>query len=433
MDDVLVSVVCFTYNHEEYIRDALDGFLIQKNCEYEIIIHDDASMDSTADIIREYESKYPNIIHAIYEKENQYNRMIELSFQIIQMQCRGKYVAICEGDDYWIDSHKLQIQIDYMEKHPECVLTAHDAMVIDQKKQEVKPMRSYESDGDITPDEIIMLYHGCLPTASLVFKRDAVEIDLNSFFTKAGGVGDYPLQLLLMTKGSIHYFSRIMSVYRFMHQGSWNQSMASNLKKNIIHAVQMIHFLKEFDKYSGRRYQESILNRIGRYEKYIFHLYQNEYSIEHFDKDCSEYNRETNMLYEEEFEGVKGLLSRTFHMQISDICRDIQNFVSKRRYIYIMGAGKIAGLMARQLEYKNINFEGFVVSDKQNNKTNKDEYLGKRVWELRDIAPNSDIGIIVGINLNLWTDVIETLNDVGIENYLISTLLRGYIEIETNW
>lgn len=431
MCEIMVSILCTTYNHERFIRDTLDGFFSQKvDFTYEVIVRDDASTDGTIEIIKEYEKRYPDILYGIYEKENQYNRLVEISFSLIQNNCRGKYVAICEGDDYWIDTHKLQIQIEYMEKHPECVLTAHDAVVIDQKKQEVKPMRSYENDGDISSNEIITLYGGCLPTASLVFKREAVNVELEEFFTKAGEVGDYPLQLYLMTKGTIHYFSRIMSVYRFMHQGSWNEKMASNLKKNIIHAVQMIHFLREFDKYSEKKYQESVLKRIKQYEKFILRLYQNQCPIDHFDKDCTEYDRETNMLYQEEFIGVKELLSQTFAAKIQDICKDIRIFISKHRQIYIMGAGKIAGLIAEQLGCQNISFEGFVVSDKQNI---MDEYMGKPVWWLKDIAKKGDFGIIIGINLNIWTDVLEILKTEGIEDYLISTLLKGYMEIEINW
>ena len=187
MCEIMVSILCTTYNHERFIRDTLDGFFSQKvDFTYEVIVRDDASTDGTIEIIKEYEKRYPDILYGIYEKENQYNRLVEISFSLIQNNCRGKYVAICEGDDYWIDTHKLQIQIEYMEKHPECVLTAHDAVVIDQKKQEVKPMRSYENDGDISSNEIITLYGGCLPTASLVFKREAVNVELEEFFTKAG-------------------------------------------------------------------------------------------------------------------------------------------------------------------------------------------------------------------------------------------------------
>ena len=136
MNEIMISILCMTFNHENYIKDTIDSFLEQKtNFKYEVIIHDDASTDGTASIVKSYELKYPNIVHGIYEEENQYNQIVKLGYSLIQEKCLGKYVAICEGDDYWIDSHKLQIQVDYLESHPECVLTIHDAIKIIKIKQ----------------------------------------------------------------------------------------------------------------------------------------------------------------------------------------------------------------------------------------------------------------------------------------------------------
>ena len=101
-EDILVSISCITYNHEKYIRDALEGFLMQKtDFKYEILIHDDASTDNTAKIIREYEEKYPDLIKPIYQKENQWskgNYRISSTFNI--PRAKGKYIAFCEGDDF---------------------------------------------------------------------------------------------------------------------------------------------------------------------------------------------------------------------------------------------------------------------------------------------------------------------------------------------
>ena len=108
----LVSINCITYNHEAYIRDALEGFLMQKtDFTFEILVHDDASTDQTANIIRKYEKKYPEIIKPIYQKENQYSQEVEISKQFQFPRARGKYIAICEGDDYWTNPYKLQKQV----------------------------------------------------------------------------------------------------------------------------------------------------------------------------------------------------------------------------------------------------------------------------------------------------------------------------------
>jgi len=108
-DDPIVSICCITYNHEKYIRDAIEGFLMQKTLfPIEILIHGDASTDKTADIIKEYEVKYPDIIKPIYQTENQFSKGVSISATYQFPRARGKYIAICEGDDYWTDPHKLQ-------------------------------------------------------------------------------------------------------------------------------------------------------------------------------------------------------------------------------------------------------------------------------------------------------------------------------------
>ena len=108
----LLSICCVTYNHKKYIRQCLDSFLMQKtNFKFEIIIHDDASTDGTADIIKEYYEKYPDIIKPIFQTENQFSQGKSISKTFIYPRIKGKYVALCEGDDYWTDPYKLQKQV----------------------------------------------------------------------------------------------------------------------------------------------------------------------------------------------------------------------------------------------------------------------------------------------------------------------------------
>ena len=116
----LVSVVCTTYNHEKYIRQCLDGFVMQKTTfPIEIIVHDDASTDDTVRIVREYEEKHPNLFNNIYRTENWYSQGKNIWGYLFAQKARGKYIALCEGDDYWIDPYKLQKQVDFLEGHPE--------------------------------------------------------------------------------------------------------------------------------------------------------------------------------------------------------------------------------------------------------------------------------------------------------------------------
>lgn len=113
---IMVSIKCLVYNHEKFIRETLEGFIMQKtNFRFEAIVHDDASTDNTANIIREYAEKYPGIIKPIYEIENQYSKKDSSLSRIINEACTGKYIAMCEGDDYWTDPYKLQKQVDFLE------------------------------------------------------------------------------------------------------------------------------------------------------------------------------------------------------------------------------------------------------------------------------------------------------------------------------
>lgn len=120
---IMVSIISLAYNHASYIRECLDGFMMQKtNFAFEVLIHDDASTDGTADIIREYEAKYPDIIKPIYQTENQYSKGIPIGCTYLYPRAKGKYIALCEGDDYWTDPLKLQKQVDFLESHPDYVM-----------------------------------------------------------------------------------------------------------------------------------------------------------------------------------------------------------------------------------------------------------------------------------------------------------------------
>lgn len=128
---IIVSIKCLVYNHEPYLRDCLNGFIMQKtNFRFEAIVHDDCSTDHSRDIIREYAEKYPNIIKPVFEQENQYSKHDGSLDKKIDKFLTGKYIAMCEGDDYWVDPLKLQKQVDFMETHPEYSLCTHDFKVM---------------------------------------------------------------------------------------------------------------------------------------------------------------------------------------------------------------------------------------------------------------------------------------------------------------
>ena len=129
----LVTVCCTTYNHEDYIREAIESFLIQEtDFPFEIIIHDDASTDGTAKIIREYEEKYPRLIRTIIQNENQYSKAGLINLRFVFPKAIGKYLALCEGDDYWTDPGKLQKQVTFLEENSDYVITYSDFQPFDE-------------------------------------------------------------------------------------------------------------------------------------------------------------------------------------------------------------------------------------------------------------------------------------------------------------
>lgn len=129
----LLSICCITYNHEKYINEAIDSFLMQEtDFPFEILIHDDASTDNTTEIIRSYAKKYPHIINLIIQKENQYMKCGLINPRFVFPKTRGKYIALCEGDDYWTDDTKLQKQVGFLERNPEYVITYTDCQSFDE-------------------------------------------------------------------------------------------------------------------------------------------------------------------------------------------------------------------------------------------------------------------------------------------------------------
>jgi glycosyltransferase involved in cell wall biosynthesis len=224
----LVSICCITYNHGLYIEKSLEGFLIQEtDFPFEILIHDDASTDSTANIIREYEVAYPKIIKPIYQSQNQFSQFKHINSTFNFPRAKGQYIALCEGDDYWTDKKKLQTSIEFLRRNKDYIACCHDVKVIDQNNfiQKSTPYGHYK--GDLLSLEDQIKYNN-IPTLSLVFKniwgtkfsKTIKQITRGSLF-----IGDYPLKCLLLTKGKIKYFKQKMGVYRFVVAGS--QSFSS--------------------------------------------------------------------------------------------------------------------------------------------------------------------------------------------------------------
>lgn len=261
IDGPIVSICCATYNHEKYIEDTLKGFLMQKtNFPFEILIHDDASTDNTSEIIREYEAKYPNIIKPIYQKENQHSKGIKVSLTYNYSRAKGKFIALCEGDDYWTDEYKLQKQVDIMEKNNEIKLCVHATGVfnISNNNMESNKIRLNIGDKIISAPEIIIGGGQFGHTSSFMFRKEIINNPPNWFIEYPSG--DTPLRLLAAHKGNVYYLDAEMSVYRKGVQGSWTNRMAQN-QKFIRHWDKSIQMFDEYDKYTSYEYSQAIRRR----------------------------------------------------------------------------------------------------------------------------------------------------------------------------
>lgn len=222
--NTIVSIICCTYNHDKYIRQSLEGFVKQKTSfNFEVLIHDDASTDSTAQIIKEFENKYPNIIKPIYQKENQYSKGVDILQTYLYPQAKGKYIAFCEGDDYWTDPLKLQKQVDILEKNSNIGLcyTKIRKYIQENKKNGSVWGGNYTDFNDL-------LISNTIPTLSCLVRKDLVLKYLEDIqpHKKSWKMGDYPMWLWISYNSNIFFLPEITGVYRVLKESA---SHSSNL------------------------------------------------------------------------------------------------------------------------------------------------------------------------------------------------------------
>ena len=203
----LVTIRCITYNHEPYIRQCLDGFIMKKkNFRFEAIVHDDASTDGTADIIREYAEKYPEIIKPILQTENQYSKRDGSIRKILNENTHGKYIAICEGDDYWIDPLKLQKQVDFLENNESYGLVFGKSIYYIQKDN---VFLDFRTDGNVGSTEKL-LSGNCIETLTTLFRKNIYD-KYHSEINREWLMGDYPLWIYISIHFKIHFTLGIAS------------------------------------------------------------------------------------------------------------------------------------------------------------------------------------------------------------------------------
>ncbi|MGG0671155.1 glycosyltransferase [Sporosarcina koreensis] len=261
---VLVSVNCITYNQEAYIRDAIESVLMQiTDFQYELLIGEDCSTDSTLQIVEEYAKEYPDKIRIITSERNVGARQNSVR---LQRESKGKYIAICEGDDYWIDPYKLQKQVDYMEANPTCTLCFHNAFLVRgaKKEEEKKPSLIKKSNlyynkakSNYNAGELALL--GFIPTSSFIYRREFMDHPPEWYYTAV--VGDNALKLITTSHGYAHFIDDNLGVYRIEVKNSmmdkWKKEEGQK-EKQIARNQGYIELLDNFNRYSNYIYDNQI-------------------------------------------------------------------------------------------------------------------------------------------------------------------------------
>ena len=274
-----ITVVVMTYNHKNYIGSAIDSILSQRiNVDFDILIHDDCSDDGTREIIKRYQDMHPNVIKTIFQKNRQfallgYNKMIE---KFIVPNLKSKYVAICDGDDYWIDDSKLQRQYDFMEANQDYSMCFHSAYQLKpngdlSSKWYIKPA------GDLQMSDIINDRPGICAATSSIFVRTGVYCNFPNW-RMSFPVEDVPLCIDAALQGKIHRFKEIMCVYRQFAVGSWSEQNRNNVSRVVEQHHLLINAIKLFDNESNHIYHQLVESYILGCEFRIA-LYQKNYNL----------------------------------------------------------------------------------------------------------------------------------------------------------
>lgn len=262
-----VSVYCLTYNHEAYIRRTLEGFVRQEtDFDFEVIVHDDASTDGTARIIREFEKKHPDIIRPVLQTQNQWSRGVQIVERYIWPRVTGRYMAVCEGDDFWTDRHKLQKQFDYMEAHPDCTFCFTNGRILDENRGSVRAFIPYtkRDAGLFDPlkeDYDLHDFHRLtfIPTSSFFF-RSSCYGELMKVPVRHCPSGDLRLRMFVTSQGYAHFINEKTCLYRENVPGSmmtvWRNQSPEKMFRD---SRQNFRMLEDLDKYTGCIYHKGLL------------------------------------------------------------------------------------------------------------------------------------------------------------------------------
>lgn len=400
-----ISILCLVYNHEKYIRKALEGFLMQQGkFDYEILIYDDASSDGTVEILKEYKRKYPNRITLVLQKENQYSKGIKglkLFQKYLYPLAKGKYMAFCEGDDFWIYDKKLQKQYVFMEENPNISLCCHNALIYQKESDTLKLNVQAHPSGYIEDRDVINATKGWYPTASILFRSDYIREQPDFCIP----TGDEVLRSYMACRGDLYYMNRAWCVYREFSDGGWNTRYFQNKELAKRHFRDIVEYLKAFNVYSKGRFE--------KYYKQRLFLGIDKYKDAHYGRECSvEALRSCLNDLKNPSEPKVNAVLEEYYLLNAIKCKDYYKVTIEEQFsgedeIYIYGAGIEAIKALIELDKYGLAPRGFIISDERNSPT---ELLGNPVIGLEEFKFDKSKRIWLCL-INGRQDVIVTLRN----------------------
>lgn len=366
--NVEVSIICVTYNHKKYIHQCLDNMLNQKtNFKYEIIVHDDASTDGTTEIVKEYAEQYPNIVKLILQKKNQYSCGKWIT-ELALPKAKGKYLAFCDGDDYWCDESKLQKQFDYMEAHGDCSICFHNTYTYDMYADRIKQgwffwkNRCFSGAGIYRTEQLMRLE--VTPCSSHFYRKADIDFSCNHIIC-----ADMLITLCLSSKGYGYCLPGYMSVYRKGVTDSTYTHCYFGVEEYNRTIQYVIDVWKAFNYYSQNIYKNYIDTQIAN-------------------------------------ERAKKI----------SICNDdIKTLQKETSQLYIYGIGIYGAVCLEEMKHWSLNITGFVVSD---GCEKPDTYKKYKVFYLSELK-DKNCGFIIAAGINARNKIIENLNNRSVSHYCI--------------
>ena len=235
-----------TFRHESFIKEAIEGVLMQEGeFDLELIIADDCSPDSTSEVVRQFLDNHPRREWIKYKK-HEHNIGMMPNFIYSLKAAKGDYIALCEGDDYWTDTFKLQKQLDFLEKHEDFVLSFHNVFKLNDSTGESVLFREYKDD---TYSGVDMFDSWLIPTASVLF-RNVLPAEFPPYFEKATH-GDFALFMMLSQHGKLGYLDEAMAIYRISDVGV-TQTGFKGIHHNLAHVAQLEHMRDDMGRHVSK-------------------------------------------------------------------------------------------------------------------------------------------------------------------------------------